>query len=396
MDFGERRGQMNSSLIKNHFILNQKKRNQFCSSLLGDWEVLALPTEKDESYRKFPISSIDWNELGFDPKVKNDHYEGQTDDSANPLVSEDTLDVILNLVKHHLPKDYFTYVSVLFAREIQIVVCEDGTNDVYRSLLGDDARSLVRIFYVPRGYTSQIKLYTETKHDTERLHLQTIFDVFVSEGDSHVEILDEENCDEDLIQFRSVLVLTKENASVKLHHFPFGGFRSKLFLHSHLLGKGAEVTIDGVSALSKRNLKDLDMEMIHHADHTTSKISYKTIVTDRSHHIFTGNLIIPPNLKKVVAHQESFNLSLNKKARAEANPKLEVLAEDVSCTHGATVGDIDEEQYFYLLSRGLSPEESKSLLVTAFYGETIQRIGFSDQIKEGLESTIHGLLVGGK
>lgn len=387
---------MNSLLIKNQFVLNQEKRKEFCSSFFGSWNDMTLPTEKDETYRKFPISSIDWKELGFDPFQKNSILDSNQKNSSPDLLPSQKIDEILTLVKNHLAKDFFNYVSLLNSKEIEFLICEDGLTEVDRKLVGDAVRSLVRIFYIPSGKTSQIKLNTESKHESDSLHLQTILDIFVSEKDSHVEILDEENTDEDLIQFRSVLIFTKENASLKLHHYPFGGFRSKFFLHSHLMGKGSEVIVDGVSALSKRNLKDLDMEMIHHADHTNSKISYKTIVTDKSHHIFTGNLIIPPNLKKVVAHQESFNLSLNKKARAEANPKLEVLAEDVSCTHGATVGDIDEEQYFYLLSRGLSPEESKSLLVTAFYGETIHSIGFSEDIKVGLESKVHTILVGGK
>lgn len=391
---------MNSSLKTNQFAIRSFLKQEFCQSLKKDWETTPFPTEKEESFRKFPISSIQWEELGFDPREKQIGIELQNQDSANlhvePLLSETKQKEILDTIKQYLPKEYFVYLSILKASEISVFLCEGKFHLATESMFGDEPKFLFRIFYVPKGSSTQIQLKTETRHTTENLHLLTVFDVLIAESDSVVEILDEENFDEDLIQFRSVLVLAKENASLRFHHFPFGGFRSKWFLLSHLLGKGGEVTVDGVSAIGKRNLKDMDMEMYHHADHTTSKISYKAIVTDKSHHVFTGNLIIPPNLKKVVAHQESFNLSLNKKARAEANPKLEVLAEDVSCTHGATVGDIDEEQYFYLLSRGLSPEESKSLLVTAFYGETIQSIGFDEETKQNLESSIHTILVGGK
>lgn len=387
---------MNSSLKKNQFTIDLNTKQEWNQSLMADWEGLSFPTEKEENYRKFPISSIDWKEVGFDPNQKSFVNHTSSSSAGEPLLSTAKQKEILDLVKTHLPKEYFTYLSVLGSSEISVFPCEEPFHLIRQSFTGDEPKCLFRIFYVPSGSSTQIQFKTETKHDSESLHLLSIVDVFVLEKDSIVEILDEENLDEDLLQFRTVLVLAKENASVKYHHFPFGGFRSKLFLFSHLLGKRAEVTVDGVSAIGNRNLKDLDMEMVHHADHTTSKISYKAIVTDRSHHVFTGNLIIPPNLKKVVAHQESFNLSLNKKARAEANPKLEVLAEDVSCTHGATVGDIDEEQFFYLLSRGLSPEESKSLLVTAFYGESIHAIGFSDEIKQELESSIHTILVGGK
>lgn len=387
---------MNSLFNKQQFTIDPKKRNQFCRSLIQTWEGLSLPTEKEESYRKFPISGLDWKELGFDPKEKKTKIEDFSNSVEKDLVSETILDDIFVLLQQYLPKDYFSYLSVLQSPGIEFYICEDGLVTPIDSSLGDEPKFSFRIFFVPKGKFSQIHLKTQTNHNSDSLHLKSGIDVFISDKDSHVEILDEENYDEDLVQFRTVLLLSKENTSVKYHHFPFGGFRSKLLLHSHLLGNGAEVTVDGVSALGKRNLKDLDMEMHHHADHTTSKITYKAIVTDRSHHVFTGNLIIPPNLKKVVAHQESFNLSLNKKARAEANPKLEVLAEDVSCTHGATVGDIDEEQYFYLLSRGLSPEESKSLLVTAFYGETIHTIGFNEEVKLDLDSSIHTILVGGK
>ncbi|MCW7490287.1 SufD family Fe-S cluster assembly protein [Leptospira meyeri] len=387
---------MNSSLIKNRLVLTKEQNQKFHTSLLEIWNQLEIPKDSEEKWRKFPIGSVDWNELQFDPKeISTDSSESE-ENTAEQALSEETIDSIFSDILKYTPKDYFAFLCLVAAPKYEVILLEEGESDFDFEEEGDKPKHSVRIFYLRKGKTTKTQIQIKNHHDSENLHLTSALDFYIAEDSSYLEILDRESSDPDLYRFRNVCILGRNDSHVKYHYYPMGGFRSKLFLHAHLLGKGAEVTVDGVSALGGRNLKDLDMEMFHHADHTTSKISYKAIVTDKSHHIFTGNLIIPPNLKKVTAHQESFNLSLNKKARAEANPKLEVLAEDVSCTHGATVGDIDEEQYFYLLSRGLTPEESKSLLVTAFYGETIHSIGFSEEVKLSLESEIKEILVGGK
>lgn len=384
---------MNSSLTRNRLVLSKERTKVFRKSILEIWNQLEIPTDSNESWRKFPLASVDWKELQFDPK---DIFSASEESSTESLLSEEEIDGILSDILKYIPKDYFAYLSLLAAPSYELILVDEGESEFGFEELGDLPKFSVRIFYLKSGRTAKTETRLENIHETDALHMTSSLDFYIAEESSYWEILDRESSDLDLYRFRNVSILSRSDSQVKFHHFPIGGFRSKLFLHAHLLGKGAEVIVDGVSALGGRNLKDLEMEMYHHADHTTSKISYKAIVTDKSHHIFTGNLIIPPNLKKVTAHQESFNLSLNKKARAEANPKLEVLAEDVSCTHGATVGDIDEEQYFYLLSRGLTPAESKSLLVTAFYGETIHSIGFSEEVKLSLESQIREILVGGK
>ncbi|MCG6144824.1 SufB/SufD family protein [Leptospira bandrabouensis] len=383
---------MNSSLTKNRLVLTKEKHLSFKNSVLEIWNQLEFPKESDESWRKFPIGSVDWKELQFDPKEIST-TGSENDDS---ILSAEIIDSILTAILKYTPKDYFAYLSLVAAANYEIFLLDEGDSFFSFEEEGDQPKHSVRIFYLQKGKTSKTQIQIQNNHTSDHLHMSSSLDFFIAEDNSYLEILDKETSDYDLYRFRNVCLLTQTDSHIKYHYYPIGGFRSKLFLDAHLLGKGAEVTVDGVSALGGRNLKDLDMEMYHHADHTTSKISYKAIVTDKSHHVFTGNLIIPPNLKKVTAHQESFNLSLNKKARAEANPKLEVLAEDVSCTHGATVGDIDEEQYFYLLSRGLTPEDSKALLVTAFYGETIHSIGFSEAEKLDLETRIKEILVGGK
>ncbi|PJZ45404.1 SufD family Fe-S cluster assembly protein [Leptospira brenneri] len=385
---------MNSSLTRNRLVLTKDRSTSFRKSLLEIWNQLELPKDSDEAWRKFPIGSVDWKELQFDPQeVRLGASEEDTNDQT---LAEETIETIFTNLLKYTPKDYFAFLNLVAAPNYEIILLEEGESLFRYEEEGDRPKHSVRIFYLPKGKTAKTEIQFKTAHDSEDLHMSSSLDFYMAEDGAYLEILDRESSDLDLYRFRNVCILGFSDSHVKYHHYPMGGFRSKLFLHAHLLGKGADVTVDGVSALSGRNLKDLDMEMYHHADHTTSKISYKSIVTDKSHHIFTGNLNIPPNLKKVTAHQESFNLSLNKKARAEANPKLEVLAEDVSCTHGATVGDIDEEQYFYLLSRGLTPEESKALLVTAFYGETIHSIGFSEEVKLSLESEIKEILIGGK
>lgn len=286
---------MNSSLTRNRLVLSKERTKVFRKSILEIWNQLEIPTDSNESWRKFPLGAVDWKELQFDPK---DIFSASEENSTESLLSEEVIDGILSDILKYIPKDYFAYLSLLAAPSYELILVDEGESEFGFEELGDLPKFSVRIFYLKSGRTAKTEIRLENIHETDALHMTSSLDFYIAEESSYWEILDRESSDLDLYRFRNVSILSRSDSQVKFHHFPIGGFRSKLFLHAHLLGKGAEVIVDGVSALGGRNLKDLEMEMYHHADHTTSKISYKAIVTDKSHHIFTGNLIIPPNLKR--------------------------------------------------------------------------------------------------
>ena len=121
----------------------------------------------------------------------------------------------------------------------------------------------------------------------------------------------------------------------------------------------------------------------HAAPHATSDLLYKGALTGNARAIFEGMIRVHPGAQKTNAYQANRNMLLSAGSRADSIPQLEIEANDVRCTHGATVGPINDDQLFYLMSRGIPREEALRLLVLGFFSEVIDRIPVQD-VRDGL------------
>jgi Fe-S cluster assembly protein SufD len=127
---------------------------------------------------------------------------------------------------------------------------------------------------------------------------------------------------------------------------------------------------DGVQHL------DHDTQQNHLAPHTTSDLLFKGALVGRSRSVWQGMIYVAPAAQKTDGYQANRNLILSPRARADSIPGLEILADDVRCTHGATVGQLDPEPIFYLMSRGLPRKEAERVVVDGFFDPVMQRIPF--------------------
>jgi Fe-S cluster assembly protein SufD len=139
-------------------------------------------------------------------------------------------------------------------------------------------------------------------------------------------------------------------------------------------GEGAHATLDGLALIDGRQHADTHTTLDHAAPNGTSRQLHKTIVGGGAHAVFNGRIVVRPGSQLIDSAQESRNLLLSGKARVDAKPQLEIFADDVKCAHGATVGQLEPEQLFYLRSRGLPETLARSLLTYAFGAEVIERI----------------------
>lgn len=171
--------------------------------------------------------------------------------------------------------------------------------------------------------------------------------------------------------FRNLITNQGLDSELKLYHFNLGGYKGKTLVVNDLNGENANIKAIGATTLSKREFQDIEFTISHFASRTDSNLKFKTVVKDKSHHIFTGNLYIPKASFHVTASQVNNNLTMSRTARAESMPKLEVFADDVKCSHGATVGEVNAEQLFYLMSRGLTENESRFLIIEGFLKEIL-------------------------
>ncbi|MCE1254037.1 MAG: SufD family Fe-S cluster assembly protein, partial [Anaerolineae bacterium] len=131
-----------------------------------------------------------------------------------------------------------------------------------------------------------------------------------------------------------------------------------------------------------------DTQQNHLAPHTTSDLIFKGALLGASRSVWQGMIYVAPGAEKTDGYQANRNLVLSKEARADSIPGLEILADDVRCTHGATVGKVDPEQVFYLLSRGIPQADAEKLIVEGFFDTIMQRIPF-DGVRNRFEDAIH-------
>jgi Fe-S cluster assembly protein SufD len=155
-----------------------------------------------------------------------------------------------------------------------------------------------------------------------------------------------------------------------------GSHLTKNFSDLDLLGEGSTGRMSGFYFTENDQHLDLDTQQNHLAPHTTSDLLYKGALKDRSRSVWQGMIYVAPGAQKTDGYQANRNLTLSPKARADSIPGLEILADDVRCTHGATVGKIDPELVFYLQARGISRPDAERLVVEGFFDPIMQRIPF--------------------
>lgn len=154
-----------------------------------------------------------------------------------------------------------------------------------------------------------------------------------------------------------------------------------------LSGEDAECQIDGLALITDHQLADTHTFIDHTRSHGRSRQLHKCIMDESAHGVFSGEIMVRPDSQQTDARQLNHNLLLSEKARMDTKPQLEIFADDVKCSHGATVGQLDKESLFYLQSRGFAEETARNLLTYAFGGEIINRIAVTS-LRQRLEEYI--------
>jgi Fe-S cluster assembly protein SufD len=154
-----------------------------------------------------------------------------------------------------------------------------------------------------------------------------------------------------------------------------------------LLAEGAECAVDGLALIAANQLADTHSSIDHAQPHGVSRQLHKCIVGGSAHAVFNGKIMVRQGARRTDSVQSSRNLLLTGKAHVDTKPQLEIFADDVKCAHGATIGQLDSEEVFYLNSRGLSDSVARNVLTFAFGAEIIERIPVAS-LKQRLEQTV--------
>ena len=164
------------------------------------------------------------------------------------------------------------------------------------------------------------------------------------------------------------------SANVTSHSVLLGGGLVRNNVHPVLAGEGGECVINGLFLGTGRQHLDNYMHVEHAAPHCGSRQFYNGILDGQSHGVFHGRIVVHKAAQKTDAKQTNRNLLLSDDAQIDTKPQLEIYADDVKCTHGATIGQIEENALFYLRSRGISEQEARKLLLMAFAEECVDRM----------------------
>jgi len=181
------------------------------------------------------------------------------------------------------------------------------------------------------------------------------------------------------------------DSSVRLHPFALGGALVRHDVQTVLDGPGAELVLNGFYLLRGRQHADHHTVIDHAKPHGTSHEFFNGIVGEQAHGVFSGRIIVRPGAQRTDSKQTNNNLLLSADARADSQPQLEIYADDVKCTHGSTVGPLDETGLYYLRSRGLSLETAAAMLTYGLAAEILDRVRH-EELRRGLERTIRARL----
>jgi Fe-S cluster assembly protein SufD len=254
--------------------------------------------------------------------------------------------------------------------------------------------------YVPRGVTVQAPIVVSTAHEQAGTALHWRLLVVLEEGaqasvwhestsapdglvngvvelvvgqNARLRFVDLQDLEESSWVFGTQRATVARDASLDWITLGFGSANGKVFQETQLAGPGAHGAVTGAYATRGRQHLDFDTLQEHAAPDTTSDLAFRGILADRSSAVWRGMIKVDPGAQRTDAFQESRNLLLSKRAHADAIPGLEILANDVRCTHAAAIAQIDREQLFYLRSHGLSEADAKRLVIEGFLQALVER-----------------------
>jgi len=185
----------------------------------------------------------------------------------------------------------------------------------------------------------------------------------------------------------TVQIQQERASTVSTRTFTFGGALVREDLNIVLAGEGANTSLNGLYVTFDRQHVDHHTTIDHAQAHCDSRELYKGVLDDHSSAVFNGRVIVRKDAQKTDSKQSNKNLLLSEDAVINTKPQLEIFADDVKCTHGATIGQVDQEAIFYLRSRGIGRDEARSLLTYAFANEIIDRVKHAplrDRLREAL------------
>jgi len=397
---------------------------------LKQFNDLPMPTARDEAWRFASVGRLSID--NYDPiaDASTDVLEQLTKRSdlvstrAGQTIFVDDTQAQFEPVSEALAAQGVIYLPILEAIEkhpelMEQYFLKESTELGSKKFFGLHA-SAVRagnVLYVPKGvevkdpfvnyyWTSGARaaVFPHTLIIAEDNSKASVVDIFFSENDSN-EALNiavanvhagpgakvfrkvVQDWNEKTVSFQLDTIIADRNTDVKNVAVNIGAARARYENQVRIEGPGAHVKSYSLTVAEESQEFDQRTFQIHNAPNAVSDLLYKNALLDNSRSIFSGLIKVAPNAQQTDAYQTNRNLLLDPTAEANALPGLEILANDVKCSHGATTGNVDEDELFYMMSRGIPKRTAMQLMVFGFFEEIIEKIE-SDELAENLRELI--------
>jgi len=419
-------------------VVNDLRLKSYHQTAWANYEKLPFPSLKDEPWRRTDIRKL--NTDSFSLPLKKNNFQGPPKRVLNPAIMGDeragqivsgAFETQSNLSpvlaqKGVIFSDFHTAEinhPELMSKLLGRIVSSD--EDKFTALAAAMAKDGV-FLYVPKNVVIEQPLHSLYWGAGENTAFINHILVWVEEGaqvtfvhessspkadsesqvfhDGIVEIYVGKNARLNFVELQSwgknVWSFTRERARVmgdgKLEWIfgATGTHLTKNFSDIDLVEPGAEGRISGFYFTNGKQHLDHDTQQNHLAGNTTSDLLYKGALMDESRSVWQGMIYVAPGADGTDGYQANRNLILSKGARADSIPGLEILADDVRCTHGATVGKIDEDELFYLYSRGIPEKKARQLIVMGFFEHIMNRIPFEGIQNKFKEAIIEKMAIG--
>ena len=221
-----------------------------------------------------------------------------------------------------------------------------------------------------------------------------IIEILLSDN-SNLEIILSVTTPKDINIINSIYAQLEKDSNLTIHNISTGAGLSRSRMDIDLLGNGSEFSLDGIYFGEEKQIHDNRVFVNHLGKNTSSNMITKGVLGDESSSIFTGTIHIAEGAVKTESHQENRNILLSEEATAQSVPNLEILCDDVICSHGSSVGPIEENLYHYAMSRGINKVDADKLLIKGFFNEVINNSKWEivyDKVSEIIDAKYMNLI----
>ncbi len=332
-------------------ILNQYKNQYSIITINGLFQ-------KNESKIPSGISVNTFNKLhNTDKKFFHKFFNNQDDSKSDIFTSINTINykesLLIKIDKNYSKKDHINILNFIISNSSEsinhirkLIVSNQNSKSVF-------IEEFISLDSIENFSTSVTEIFQEENSEIEYLNVQN---------------------DKNNFHFNSINISQKQNSISNCFTFSYSGALVRNNLNIKLKEKNCYSNMYGFYALRKKSHVDNHTTVDHIDENSISNEHYKGIMDNNSNGVFNGKIFVRKKAQKTNAFQSNNNILLSDEAKINTKPQLEIWADDVKCSHGCTVGQLDKEAIFYLQSRGISREKAISMLLGAFSEEIIEKI----------------------